>query len=65
MGNTLAIVGYFTLLWGDTQTGLMIKLVSSSLVVPFALRLRLWDVLALLLIFGSLDATKLFQITFS
>jgi len=65
MGNTLAIVGYFTLLWGDTQTGLLIKLLSSSMVIPFALKLRLWDVLALLLIFGSLDVTKLLQLTFS
>ena len=65
VGNTLAIIGYCTLLWGDTQTALMLKLTSSSLVMPFAIKLKLWDVLLLLTIFGSLDATKLLQLTFS
>ena len=65
VGNTLAIIGYFTLLWGDTQTALMLKLTSSSLVVPFVLKFKLWDVLLLLLVFGSLDVTKLLQLTFS
>ena len=65
VGNTLAIIGYFTLLWGDTQTALMLKLTSSSLVIPFALKFKLWDVLLLLLVFGSLDVTKLLQLTFS
>ena len=65
VGNTLAIIGYFTLLWGDTQTALMLKLTSSSLVLPFVLKFKLWDVLLLLLVFGSLDVTKLLQLTFS
>ena len=65
VGNTLAIIGYFTLLWGDTQTALLLKLTSSSLVVPFVLKFKLWDVLLLLLVFGSLDVTKLLQLTFS
>ena len=65
VGNTLAIIGYFTLLWGDTQTALILKVTSSSLVIPFVLSLKLWDVLLLLSIFGAFDMVKLFQLTFS
>jgi len=64
IGNTLAVIGYFTLLWGDTETALILKLTSNSLIMPFVLKFKLWDVLVLLLIFGSLDVAKLFQLTF-
>lgn len=64
VGNTLLIIGHFVLLWGDTQTALTVKLIGGLCVLPFAIYLRLWDVVVLELTFGSMDITKLLQLIF-
>jgi len=65
IGNTLLVIGHFVLLWGDTQTALTIKLLGGLSVLPFAFYLRLWDVVALELLFGGMDVTRFFQLVFS
>jgi len=47
IGNILLIIGYQTMLWGEFKYGLMIKVVGGLLTVPFAIKLKLWDVLFL------------------
>ena len=62
IGNVLLIIGYQTMLWGDFKYGLMIKVVGGLLTVPFAIKLKLWDVLFLCAFFGITEISKLFQL---
>ena len=62
LGNFLLIIGYQTMLWGDFKYGLMIKCVGGLLSVPFAIKLKLWDVLFLCAFFGISEITKTVQL---
>jgi hypothetical protein len=62
IGNTLLVIGHFTLLWGSTEPALIIKIIGGTLILPFAVCLGLWDIVALELVFGSMDVTKLIQV---
>jgi len=62
IGNTLLVIGHFTLLWGSTEPALIIKIIGGALILPFAIGLGLWDVVVLELVFGSMDVTKLVQV---
>ena len=59
IGNILLIIGYQIMLWGDFKNGLMIKVVGGLLTVPFAIKLKLWDVLFLCAFFGITEISKL------
>ena len=65
IGNILLIIGYQTMLWGEFKYGLMIKVVGGLLTVPFAIKLKLWDVLFLCAFFGITEISKLTQLFFS
>ncbi len=65
IGNSLLVIGHFTLLWGSTEPALIIKIIGGLLILPFAIALTLWDVVALELVFGTMDVTKLYQILVS
>ena len=65
IGNALLVLGHFVLLWGDTATALTFKLSGGVAILPFAFAWRLWDVIALEMLFISLDTTKLVQVLFS
>ncbi len=60
IGNILLIIGYQTMLWGEFKYGLMIKVVGGLLTVPFAIKLKLWDVLFLCAFFGITEISKLY-----
>ena len=62
LGNLLLIIGYQTMLWGDFKSGLMIKCIGGILTVPFALKLKLWDVLFLCAFFGISEISKVVQL---
>ena len=63
-GNTLLVIGHFALLWGDLQVALVIKIIGGLLIFPFAIKFRLWDVVALEMLFGGMDVTRLVQTFF-
>ena len=63
-GNALLVIGHFTLLWGDAEPALTVKIIGALFVLPFAFAFKLWDVVALELLFGGLDTTKLVQLLF-
>jgi hypothetical protein len=65
LGNLLLIIGYQTMLWGDFKYGLIIKLIGGLLTVPFAIKLKLWDVLILCAFFGITEISKLIQLYIS
>ena len=62
LGNLLLIIGYQTMLWGDFKYGLVIKVIGGLLTVPFAIKLKLWDVLFLIAFFGITEISKLTQL---
>ena len=62
LGNFLLMIGYQIMLWGDFKNGLMIKCIGGLLTVPFAIKLKLWDVLFLCAFFGISELTKLIQL---
>ena len=62
LGNLLLIIGYQIMLWGDFKNGLLIKCIGGILTVPFAIKLKLWDVLFLCTFFGISELTKLTQL---
>ena len=62
IGNILLIIGYQTMLWGEFKYGLMIKVVGGLLTVPFAIKLKLWDVLFLCAFFTFTELSKLIQL---
>ena len=41
--NALVIIGYFVLMNVDLTTGIIIRLVSASLVLPWLVQNKIWD----------------------
>jgi len=62
IGNILLIVGYQIMLWGNFKFGLAIKFIGGLLGIPFAIKLKLWDVLFLIAFFGITEISKLTQL---
>ena len=62
IGNILLIIGYQTMLWGDFKYGLILKSIGGLLTVPFAIKLKLWDVLFLCAFFGISEISKVVQL---
>ena len=62
IGNTLLMLGYQVMLWGDFKFGLAIKFIGGLLGIPFAIKLKLWDVLFLIAFFGITEISKLTQL---
>ena len=50
------------MLWGEFKYGLMLKCIGGLLTVPFAIKLKLWDVLFLCAFFGISEISKLTQL---
>lgn len=65
VGNIILIIGYQTMLWGDFKYGLMLKCIGGLFTIPFAIKLKLWDVLFLCAFFGISEITRLFQLFFN
>jgi len=53
------------MLWGDFKYGLVIKVIGGILTIPFAIKLKLWDVLFLCTFFGISEISKLTQLFLS
>ena len=62
LGNILLIVGYQIMLWGDFKYGLLVKFIGGALTIPFAIKLKLYDVLVLCAFFSVNELAKLSQL---
>jgi len=62
IGNILLMLGYQIMLWGSFKYGLIIKFIGGLLGIPFAIKLKLWDVLFLIVFFGISEISKLSQL---
>jgi hypothetical protein len=50
------------MLWGDFKYGLVVKFIGGTLTIPFAIKLRLYDVLVLCVFFSVNELAKLAQL---
>jgi hypothetical protein len=64
IGNILLLTGYFFLLWGDLQLGLIVKCLGNVLVIPFAIKYKFWDILVLCAFYAAIEIPKLIQVSF-
>ena len=60
--NALVIIGYFVLMNVDLTTGIIIRLASASLVLPWMIQNKIWDGASVISMMASIDIHKLIVI---
>ena len=61
LGNALALIGYFVLLYIDPQIGSALKLMGAAMVIPFCAKIKVWDVVFMLGFFGAMDLVNVIR----
>ena len=62
VGNVSLVIGHFVMLYVSLSVGLLICFISNSMVLPWAVRDRLWDVVIILCFFSVIEGTKLLSL---
>ena len=62
LANFLVLVGYYVLLNVDMTTGIVIRIVSALLVIPWMVNNKVWDGVFVMSIMTSIDVHKLLAI---
>lgn len=62
-GSVLLIVGYFLILYVDVKTGCTARLLGNLAMIPFAVKIKAWDVVALEVFFSVIDASKIIELS--
>ncbi len=57
------VCGYFILLYFDVKTGVAIRFFANLAMVPFAVRIKTWDIVALEGFFAMIDLSKFIQLS--
>lgn len=57
--NALVIIGYFVLMNVDLTTGIIIRLLSASLVLPWMIENKIWDGATVISLMTSIDLHKI------
>jgi len=63
MGSVLLLIGYFILLYGDVKTGCWFRLIGGSIMIPFSIQIKTWDVIILQAFFSVIDISKIIQLS--
>jgi len=63
LGSVLLIVGYFLILYVDVKVGCIARLLGNLAMIPFAVKIKAWDVVALEAFFSVIDASKIIQLS--
>jgi hypothetical protein len=63
IGSFLLLAGYFILLYVDVLLGCWFRLIGGLLMLPFAIKIKVWDVVALQSFFATIDLSKIIQLT--
>lgn len=63
LGSVLLIVGYFLILYMDVKIGCIARLFGNLAMIPFAVKIKAWDVVALEAFFSVIDASKIIQLS--
>lgn len=62
-GSILLMVGYFLILYVDVKFGCTIRLIENLSMIPFAVKIRAWDVVGLEAFFSVIDASKIIELS--
>ena len=62
IGNFFLMLGYQIILWGNFKYGLLIKFIGGIFTIPFAIKLKLYDVLILSIFFSFSELVKLSEL---
>jgi hypothetical protein len=62
-GSVLLIVGYFLILYVDVKIGCIARLFGNLAMIPFAVKIRAWDVVGLEAFFSVIDASKIIELS--
>lgn len=63
IGAAMMIVGYFVLLYIDVKTGVTIRFFANIAMIPFAVRIRTWDIVVLESFFAMIDLSKFIHLS--
>ena len=61
-GHTQVVVGHFVLLYVSLTWGLVLCFTANLLVLPWAVRERLWDVVVIMCFFSVIEGSKLYSL---
>jgi len=62
-GSVLLIVGYFLVLYVDVRFGCSVRLLGNLAMMPFAIKIRTWDIVGLEAFFSVIDISKIVQLS--
>jgi len=63
IGSILLVSGYFVLLYVDIKTGCWFRLIGDLAMMPFAIKIKTWDIVVLQAFFAVIDASKIIQLS--
>ena len=63
LGSVCLIVGYFFILYVSVYWGCWIRLIGNLAMLPFAVKIRTWDIVGLEAFFSAIDASKIIQLS--
>jgi len=64
IGNLSIVTGYFVLLNVDLLTGVIIRIIANALILPWGIRAKMWDFVALVSFLMVIELHKLITILF-
>jgi len=62
LGNILLVVGYFLILNVNIEYGLVLRIISGTILFPIFIFMKMWDVTFKVLIFFIMDTIKFIMI---
>ena len=62
-GSLSMIIGYFILLYVDVKLGVSIRFFSNIFMIPFAVKIKTWDIVVLESFFAVIDLSKFIQLS--
>ena len=62
-GSILLLTGYFVLLYVDVLLGCWFRLLGGMFMLPFAIKIKVWDVVGLQSFFAVIDLSKIIQLS--
>jgi len=63
LGSICLIIGYFFILYVSVYWGCWIRLIGNIAMLPFAVKIRTWDIVGLETFFSVIDASKIIQLS--
>jgi len=63
LGSICLIVGYFFILYISVYWGCWIRLIGNIAMLPFAVKIKTWDIVGLEAFFSVIDASKIVQLS--